>query len=77
MRIFEILWLIAAIIALTMAITRGIKGQAYGSYIYITIFTTCVAAFMYYYKKKHRKYLENYYRQKEEKARYEGNDKME
>jgi len=65
MKIFEVLWLFASAVALTMAIIRASRGEAYGSYIYITIFTACVAGFMYRYKKKHRKYMEEYYRKKQ------------
>ncbi|MBC8046756.1 MAG: hypothetical protein H7Y00_08175 [Fimbriimonadaceae bacterium] len=69
MKIFEVMWLIACIVAITMAITRASKGQAYGNYIYLTIFTGCVAAFMYWYKKRHRKYMEEYYKKKEEEMK--------
>ena len=58
MKIFEWLWLCASLIALTMAITKYINGQAYGNYIYITLFTACVAMFMYWFKKRNRLYLE-------------------
>lgn len=68
MKIFEVLWLIASLIALTMAIVKAIHGEAYGSYIYITVFTAAVAFFMYRFKKKNRLYLEKYYRQKAEEA---------
>ncbi len=70
MKIFEMLWLIASIIALALAIKRAIEGEAYGSYIYITVFTAAVAFFMYHFKKKNRLYLENHYRKKfEERQR--------
>lgn len=75
MKIFEVLWLIASIIALTEAIIKFRNGEAYGNYIYITIFTACVAGFMYYYKKKHRKYMEAYYRKKEEEAKQQQQQK--
>lgn len=65
MKIFEVMWLVAAAIALVMAITRASNGQTYGNYIYITIFTTCVAAFMYIFKKRNRKYLKEYYKKQE------------
>lgn len=68
MKIFEVMWLVAAAISLYMAISRAMKGESYGSYIYITIFTAAVAFFMYWFKKKNRKYLHNYYQQQEEKA---------
>ncbi len=64
MKIFEVLWLIVSIIALTMCIIKAVKGEAYGNYIYITIFTAGVALFMYRFKKKNRLYLEKYYRDK-------------
>lgn len=66
MKIFEVMWLITAICALVMAITRGINGQSYGSYIYITCFTGAVALFMYRFKKKNRHYLESHYARQEE-----------
>lgn len=65
MKIFEIMWLVAAVIALFMAITRAANGLAYGNYIYITIFTTCIAIFMYIFKKRNRKYLQEYYKKQE------------
>ncbi len=65
MKIFEIMWLVAAVIALVMAISRASNGLAYGNYIYITVFTTCVAAFMYIFKKRNRKYLQEYYKKQE------------
>jgi|GEM_PF-666658 len=68
MKIFEVMWLIVAFIALTLAITKAINGEAYGSYVYITIFTAGLAYFMYRFKKKNRKYLENYYRKKQDAA---------
>ncbi|HAE13349.1 MAG TPA: hypothetical protein DCG24_03910 [Bacteroidetes bacterium] len=58
MKIFEVLWLAASLIALTMAIIRATSGQAYGNYIYITLFTAAVALFMYRFKKRNRLYLE-------------------
>ncbi len=69
MKIFEVMWLIAAVISLTMVIIRSSNGQAYGNYIYITVFTTCVAVFMYWFKKKNRKYQEEYYKRKEEEIK--------
>ena len=69
MKIFEVMWLVAAVVSLTMVIIRSSNGQAYGNYIYITVFTTCVAAFMYWFKKKNRKYQEEYYKKKEAEAR--------
>ena len=66
MRIFEVLWLVASAIALTMAIIRATSGQAYGNYIYITIFTACVTFFMYRFKKKNRLYMEERYRRQQE-----------
>ncbi len=66
MRIFEIMWLVTAIVALFMAISRALNGQSYGSYIYITCFTGAVAIFMYRFKKKNRKYLETHYARQEE-----------
>ncbi|MFN0274261.1 MAG: hypothetical protein ACKVPJ_00825 [Chitinophagales bacterium] len=65
-KIFEVMWLVASAAAIIMAITRASKGQAYGNYIYLTVFTACVAGFMYWYKKRHRKYLEGYYKKKRE-----------
>lgn len=58
MKIFEWLWLGVSIIALIMAITKFMNGQAYGNYIYITLFTAAVALFMYWFKKRNRLYLE-------------------
>jgi len=69
MKIFEVMWLVAAVISLTMVIIRSSNGQAYGNYIYITVFTTCVAVFMYWFKKKNRKYQEEYYKRKEEEIK--------
>jgi len=58
MKIFEWLWLGVSIIALVLAITKYLDGQAYGNYIYITLFTAGVALFMYRFKKRNRRYLE-------------------
>lgn len=69
MRIFEILWLVAAAIALTECIIHAIKGESVGSYIYITLFTAGVAFVMYRVKKNHRHFLENIQRRKEEEFR--------
>lgn len=69
MRIFEIMWLITAVTALCMAVTRAMSGQSYGSYIYITIFTGAVAFFMYRFKKKNRHYLETHYAKMEQLER--------
>lgn len=69
MRIFEIMWLITALAALFMAVSRAVNGQSYGSYIYITIFTGAVAFFMYRFKKKNRHYLETHYAKQEELER--------
>lgn len=66
MKIFEVLWLFVAVVALFLAITKGIKGEAYGSYIWITVFTAGIAYFMYRFKKKNRKYLESYYKKRED-----------
>ncbi len=75
MKIFEVLWLIASLIALALAVKRAVEGQAYGSYIYITVFTAAVAFFMYHFKKKNRLYLENHYRKKiEERQKTEENN---
>jgi hypothetical protein len=65
MKIFEWLWLGASVIALTMAIVRGVNGQMYGNYIYITLFTAAIALFMYRFKRKNRLYLEERERQKQ------------
>jgi len=65
MKIFELLWLMVSVIALTMAVVRAVNGQAFGNYIYITIFTAGVAYFMYRFKKKNRLYLENRYKQQQ------------
>jgi hypothetical protein len=65
MKIFEWLWLGASAIALTMAIVRGVNGQVYGNYIYITLFTAAIALFMYRFKRKNRLYLEERERQKQ------------
>lgn len=65
MKIFEWLWLGASAIALTMAIVRGVNGEVYGNYIYITLFTAAVALFMYRFKRKNRLYLEERERQKQ------------
>lgn len=66
MKIFEVMWLVVAAISLTLAITKAINGEAFGSYVFITFFTSGIAYFMYRFKKKNRKYLENYYRKKAE-----------
>ncbi len=66
MKIFEGLWLFVCLVALTMAIVRAVNGQAYGNYIYITIFTAAVAYFMYRFKKKNRLYLEERERRQHE-----------
>lgn len=66
MKIFEVLWLFVACVALVLAITKGLNGEAYGSYVWITVFTSGIAFFMYRFKKKNRKYLESYYKKKEE-----------
>jgi hypothetical protein len=66
MKIFEWLWLGASVIALTMAIVRGVNGQMYGNYIYITLFTAAIALFMYRFKRKNRLYLEERERQKQQ-----------
>lgn len=62
------MWLIACAAAIYMAISRASKGQTYGNYIYLTVFTACVAGFMYWYKKRHRKYLEGHYKKKKDDA---------
>lgn len=69
MKIFEVMWLIACIVSLVMCITKALNGEQYGNYIYITIFTACVAIFMYRFKKKHRKYLEERYKREQEKRK--------
>jgi O-antigen/teichoic acid export membrane protein len=66
MKIFEVLWLVVAVIALVLAVTKGLKGESYGSYVFVTIFTAGIAYFMYRFKKKNRKYLESYYKKKEQ-----------
>ena len=66
-KIFEIMWLVASFVSLTVLITRAMNGESYGNYIYITIFTASVAVFMYYFKKKNRKYMEKRYKEQEEK----------
>jgi O-antigen/teichoic acid export membrane protein len=66
MKIFEVLWLVVAVIALVLAVTKGLNGESYGSYVFITIFTAGIAYFMYRFKKKNRKYLESYYKKKEQ-----------
>jgi hypothetical protein len=60
------MWLVAAIIALTMTIINAIGGKAYGSYLYITFFTAFIAIVMYYFKKKNRIFLEKHYKDKGE-----------
>jgi hypothetical protein len=75
MKIFEIMWLVAAAIALFMAITRAANGLAYGNYIYITIFTTGIAIFMYIFKKRNRKYLQEYYKKQENLHKKETSEK--
>ena len=66
MKIFEVLWLVVAVIALVLAVTKGLNGESYGSYVFITIFMAGIAYFMYRFKKKNRKYLESYYKKKEQ-----------
>lgn len=75
MRIFEIMWLITAIAAAVMAVTRAINGQSFGSYIYITCFTGAVAFFMYRFKKKNRHYLESHYAKQGEEMRKRSEEK--
>ncbi|MEZ5014389.1 MAG: hypothetical protein R2794_08865 [Chitinophagales bacterium] len=65
MKIFEVMWLVAAVISLYMAISRSMRGESYGSYIYITIFTAAVALFMWRFKRKNRRYLERHYGKKQ------------
>ena len=63
------MWLIVAVIALTTGVFRAINGQSWGNYIYITIFTGCVAGFMFWFKKRNRRYMEDYYARKENAER--------
>ncbi len=56
------MWLIACIVSLVVLVTRAINGESYGNYIYITLFTGAIAIFMYYFKKKNRKYMEERYK---------------
>jgi uncharacterized membrane-anchored protein len=65
LRIIEVMWLVVAAIALTTAIVRAVNGQAWGNYLYITVFTGCVAGFMYWFKKRSRRYMEAYYAEKD------------
>mgnify|MGYP006245815995 CR=1 FL=1 len=58
MRIFELLWLGVAAIALGFGVSAAIEGEEWGSYIYIAIFTGVIGLFMYWFKKKNRLYLE-------------------
>ncbi len=74
MKIFEVMWLVAAFISLYMAISRGMKGESYGSYIYITVFTAGVAGFMYWFKKRNRQYLKDYYAKKEQESAKKGTE---
>jgi hypothetical protein len=65
MKIFEILWLVAAVIAITIAILRGLKGETYGNYLYIAVFTSAISLFMYRFKKKNRLFLEERQKRKQ------------
>ncbi len=66
LRIIEIMWLIAAALALGTGIYRAANGQTWGNYLYITLFTAGVAAFMYWFKKRNRRYMESYHQQQAE-----------
>lgn len=68
LRVIEVLWLVVAVVAGTVGITRMINGQNWGNYLYITLFTAGIAIFMYVFKKRNRKYMENYYAEKEEQS---------
>ena len=70
LRIIEIMWLVVAAIALTTGIVRAANGQNWGNYIYITLFTAAVAAFMFWFKRRNRRYMEAYYANKE-RSRWE------
>lgn len=61
LRIIEIMWLIVALIALVTGIVRALKGQTWGNYLYITLFTGAVAGFMFWFKRRNRRYMEDYY----------------
>jgi archaellum biogenesis protein FlaJ (TadC family) len=65
LRILEVLWLIVAIIAGIVGVSRMMSGQNWGNYLYIMLFTGGVAIFMYVFKKRNRHFMENYYAEKE------------
>jgi peptidoglycan/LPS O-acetylase OafA/YrhL len=69
LRIIEILWAVVAVVAAATAISRAVSGQEWGSYLYVTLFTGTLAVFMYFFKKRNRKYMEEYYRKQQEEAR--------
>ena len=61
LKVIEIMWLIVALVALVTAVLRASSGQSWGSYLYVTLFTGCLAAFMYWFKKRNRQYMESYH----------------
>ncbi len=69
LKIIEVMWLIVAAVALITGIVRAANGQSWGSYVYITLFTACVAAFMFWFKKRNRRYMEAYYASKKRSGR--------
>jgi uncharacterized membrane-anchored protein len=69
LRIIEIMWLIVAAIALITGIVRVSNGQNWGNYLYITLFTAAVAGFMYWFKKRNRRYMEAYHREQAQQRR--------
>jgi mannose/fructose/N-acetylgalactosamine-specific phosphotransferase system component IID len=68
LRIIEIMWLVVAAIALGTAIYRASNGQSWGNYLWITVFTAAVAAFMYWFKKRNRRYMEAYHQEQARQA---------
>ncbi len=65
LRVIEVLWLIVAVVAAIVGVSRMMNGQNWGNYLYITLFTAGVAIFMYFFKKRNRRYMETYYKEKE------------
>lgn len=76
LKIFEWLWAFVAVVAATMAILRATRGENWGSYLYISLFTATLATFMYFFKKKNRLYMERYHKEKaaRQKERAKGNN---
>lgn len=65
LKIIEIMWAIVAVVAAVTAVVRATAGQSWGNYLYVSLFTACIAVFMYFFKKRNRHFMEDYYRRKE------------